>query len=78
MPTYSPPWAKHVVGTYPEKSVDPETGEPQEQRIEIVCNECKATWRVDCRSGMVKQHVQNFALSHAHRDPLREPIKRNP
>lgn len=74
MKSYSPPWAPHVVGTYPEKSVDPVTGEPEAQRVNMRCATCGATWRVDCYSGMVKQHVQNFALAHAHRDALRERV----
>jgi hypothetical protein len=67
--TFSPGWCPHVVGTYEEND-----GE-FEQKYSIVCNKCGATWGPTiCNSGLVRQHIGNFALAHIHRDPLLEPF----
>lgn len=74
MPSHSPQWAPHVVGEFPERTVDPETGESEGQLIKMRCSICKATYQYRCMTGAVRQHIQNFAVAHAHRDPLKEPI----
>lgn len=74
MPSYSPPWAPHVVGTYPDRKFDPETQEWSDQKIEMKCTTCGGTYQFTCTSGAVRQHIQNFAVAHAHRDPFRQRI----
>lgn len=70
MPTYSPTWAPHVVGTYPERVIDRETGEADPQLVEMVCTICRDTHRVKCTTGAVRQWILRFAANHIHRDPL--------
>jgi hypothetical protein len=67
---YRPQFAVHVIGVYDERRADPATGEPEEQRIDMLCEQCKATHVVFCKTGMVRQHVVNFARVHLHRDPF--------
>ena len=67
---YRPVFAQHVLGVYDVRRIDPETHEPEEQRIDIVCEKCKAEHVVMCRTGHVRQHVVNFARVHLHRDPF--------
>lgn len=72
---YSPPWAPHVKGRYTERTVDPETRQPTEQRYVVKCEKCGAQWGpTTCLSGMVRQHIVNFAIAHPHRDPLIDPF----
>ncbi len=73
MPSYSPPWATHVTGTFNERKLD-EDGKPEPQVIDMVCTICKATWKTTCESGAVRAHIQKFGLAHAHRDALRDRI----
>lgn len=68
--TWSPSWAPHITGTYDVRTYDPETGVPDEQRVDIRCGSCGSTHRVVCRTGHVREHVATFARVHAHRDPL--------
>lgn len=65
---YRPPWCPHVVGRYSPRVIEPETGLPGEQRFVITCENCNAVYGpAPCTSGMVRQHVSNFAQSHAHK-----------
>ena len=61
--TWSPTFAPHVVGTFGERKLD-DDGNPEPQRIEMVCNVCKATHRYDCTSGAVRSRISSFAASH--------------
>jgi hypothetical protein len=67
---YRPQWAPHVVGTYDVRAYDPETGAPEEQRVDMYCESCCEAHRVVCRTGHVREHVASFARLHQHRDPL--------
>lgn len=71
--TYSPAWAPHVEGSYPERVVDPETGEAEPQLVRMRCGVCGDEHRVLCSSGAVRQWVLQFAKVHLHRDPLKPP-----
>lgn len=69
MGTYSPGWAKHVVGEYPDREPDGDGGfEPQ--LVKIACSSCGATHQVKCNSGNVRMHVVQFAKAHYHKDPF--------
>lgn len=70
---WRPDWAKHVLGRFTRRTVDPDTRLPEPQKVEIKCEQCGATWQVQCSSGLVRNHINNFAKSHAHRDPLDAP-----
>lgn len=76
MPVYSPPWATHVVGEYPEREVDPETGQAEAQLVRLRCGQCGGTHQVTCFTGAVRQHVLSFAKVHLHRDGLAPIPKR--
>lgn len=76
MPSYSPPWAQHVVGDYPERVIDPETGLGEPQLIKMRCNTCGETSQYSCTSGAVRQWIGKFAFVHLHRDPLNPTIPR--
>lgn len=67
---YRPEWAKHVVGRYPLRTVDPETGIPNPQVIHMECETCGVTWQTTCDSGAVRRHIGNFATNHVHTDPM--------
>jgi hypothetical protein len=70
---YRPPWALHVRGViYP----------PDDQStrlIECYCEHprCNGFFKVACNSGRVRQHINNFAKAHVHRDAFNNPT-RNP
>lgn len=68
--SWSPEWAQHVVGQWPPRTVDPETGIPEPQLVQIVCNKCQATYRTKCSSGAVRSWVNKFARVHFHGDPF--------
>lgn len=74
MPSYSPPWAPHVTGSYGEREFE-EANDGTMQlvpiRIDMSCSLCNATHRHVCPSGAVHQWIQRFALAHVHRDPMR-------
>lgn len=72
--TWAPRWAPHVIGRFSDRVVnDDGTAEPQ--RYVISCSRCGATWGpAVCTSGLVENHIAKFALSHAHRDPLTDPM----
>lgn len=64
---WRPPSARHVVGRWERRRMG-EDGMPEPQAIVCECSVCGATWRGECTSGLVRQHVQRFALVHAHRE----------
>lgn len=68
--TWSPQWAQHVKGWYEERRVDPETMQPEETPCGATCDICGGTFRKMCLSGLFRQHIANFAVAHAHRDPF--------
>lgn len=73
--TYSPLWCPNVVGRYSPRQQDPETGMPEEQLWEAECTACKARWGpAACTSGLVRNHIANFAKAHTHRDALQDPF----
>lgn len=74
---YAPPWAPSVRGRYEPRTLDPATGQPQEQRWEVECtfDGCGAKHKGTCSSGLVHNHIVNFAKSHIHRDPMTEKPK---
>lgn len=70
MPSYSPPWAPHVTGTFPERTFD-EDRVLVPMKIEMSCSLCGDRYQKTCETGAVHQWVQKFALVHVHRDPMR-------
>ena len=69
---YSPPWAPHVRGRYEAREYGPD-GRPEPQRVEMACERCGAAWQTTCETGMVRGHVDRFALVHAG-EPV--PVKK--
>jgi hypothetical protein len=65
---WAPSWAPLVEGRYTKRTFDPDTGKPEEQRVEMACKECGAVWQVKCASGRVRDHIKRFAVSHVHKD----------
>lgn len=70
--SWRPPSAPHVVGTWTPRSLD-DKGFPIPQRVECRCERCGQTWGTLCGSGLVRAHVQRFALGHLHADPMARP-----
>ena len=68
--TYRAPFAQHVLGTYDERQIDPETRQHERQRIDIVCQKCGQTFTTYCYSGRPREKVSRFALDHLHGDPF--------
>jgi len=72
---WRPRWAPHVRGEHTERTVDPETHQADEQKYKITCERCGETWGPSvCTSGLVRTRIANFAVLHAHRNPLMDPI----
>ena len=69
MQEYRPDWAKHIKGSYTERTFD-EDMQPEPQDVFCVCEVCNHKWQTKCSSGVVRQHISNFARVHLHRDPL--------
>lgn len=67
---YSPDWAPHVVGTFPSREVDPETGRAEPQLIVMRCGRCFAEHRHHCTTGNVRSWINRFAIVHLHQDIL--------
>ncbi len=65
---YIPPWAPHIEGRYEDRGADPDA--PGDQKFSIMCHTCGTSYKGTCTSGMVRNHVVNFALAHTHKDPL--------
>ena len=40
------------------------------ERIDATCTTCGAVYKRRCSSGLMRQHIANFARVHLHRDPL--------
>lgn len=76
--SYSPKWAPHVVGEYPKRRIDPETGAPEEQKWTAKCDLCGTVAQGVCTSGLVNQHIANFALAHSSPNPMRSDKKTCP
>lgn len=64
---YSPRWAPHVKGRYSLRVLDPETHEPEEQRVEARCDLCGDRYKNVCRQGMPRNHILKFAAVHSHK-----------
>jgi hypothetical protein len=73
---YRPPFAEHVVGSYPERRWDPQANGWEEQKIAIRCETCGESTQRACSSGMAREHVSRFAILHLHRDPFSPPPAR--
>lgn len=70
---WSPPEVPHVSGRYTRRIV--EDGQPQPQRVEMRCSKCEARHVVpECASGRVRQHIQSFAIAHAHVDAFAKKV----
>jgi hypothetical protein len=67
---YRPKFAAWVVGRYPRRSFDPEENRWEEQRVDMTCEKCGATWVRHCNSGKPREWIAKFAVAHAHADPL--------
>ena len=76
--TYRPQHAPHVVGRYERRTFDQEAQMFRDQRIEMTCERCGATWQTTCATGQVRTHIMRFGTVHLHRDPLAAPVVRNP
>ena len=72
---YVPAWAPHVRGRDQEGARD-EDGAPLESRVEMHCATCDTEFKITCVSGQMRTHVARFAVSHAHRDSLKDPLPR--
>jgi hypothetical protein len=66
---WSPPNAPHVSGSWSPRAFD-SYGLPIPQRVECRCSTCGQTWGTLCGSGLVRAHVQRFALAHLHFEPI--------
>ena len=66
---FTPPWAPLVKGWYTDRDEDGE-GE-----VGAECTKCLGSFKRKCTSGLMRQHISNFARSHIHRNPL-DPIPR--
>ena len=66
---YSPRWAAHVRGWYFDRVI--EDGEPQEARVGATCEVCGESFERKCKSGLMRNHVASFAMSHVHLERAR-------
>ncbi len=73
MNEYRVPHTPHVVGTYPNRVWDRDLGKHEPQQVDIKCELCGATWRVQCEQGRPREHVHTFARDHLHHDPFKRP-----
>ena len=67
---YVPKWAPHIQGWYEQRETDEVTGEVYEAPVGAECTICGQKFRRMCLSGLFRQHIANFALVHAHKDPF--------
>jgi len=70
MNEYRPKFANHVAGWFEDRRFDPETHQPEETPCGAKCEICNESFEKMCLSGLFKTHINNFALSHMHRDPF--------
>lgn len=61
---YSPPWNPNVVGWHTDRDEDGEA------EVGAQCTVCKNSFKRKCTSGLMRQHIAQFALAHVHRGPL--------
>lgn len=65
---YRPVQAPHVRGEYEAREIDPLTGHHEPQHVRATCERCGESWQMVCETGMVRGHVDRFAIvSHLHR-----------
>ena len=64
MPSYSPPFAPHVRGDYPEPRRD-EDGAVEPVRIALSCARCGDRSETRCDSGRPRRRVALYAVGHA-------------
>ena len=64
MPDFSPPFAPHVRGEYPEKTYD-DDGRIDPVRILLSCSRCGDASEARCDSGRYREKVVKYALGHA-------------
>jgi hypothetical protein len=72
---WSPDWAPHVRGYYYDRLPD-EDGIPEEAEVGASCGQCGSVFKRMCASGMMRQHIANFAIAHTHRHPFDESGRR--
>lgn len=66
--SYSPKWAEHVSGNYEPPVFDEDGKKTEGQKWVAKCSKCNATTQGVCETGVVSQHIANFALVHAHKE----------
>lgn len=66
---WRPPSAPHVEGEWTDR-VFGDDGMPEPQLVKMRCEKCGETWQTSCVSGLVRNHVQRFAMVHLHHDVL--------
>lgn len=64
VPEFTPPFAPHVRGEYPDIERDPETGEVEPTVVALSCARCGCEERRPCASGRPRAKVLAFALAH--------------
>lgn len=64
MPSWSPPFAPHVRGEYPEKTYD-DDGRVEPAAVLLSCARCGDRSEVRCGSGNYRRRVTLYALGHA-------------
>lgn len=72
---WSPAWAPHVLGYYYDRVPD-EDGIPEEAEVGATCTTCHTDFKRTCSSGMMRQHIANFAIAHVHRHPFDEGYRK--
>lgn len=71
-------WEEFEIKWAPVTGLHTQRDEDGEQKWKARCNRCGATiGPMTCLTGMIRQHVANFALDHTHRHPLEDPPKRS-
>lgn len=64
MPSWSPPFAPHVRGDYPEKVYD-EDGRVEPADVLLSCARCGDRTEARCESSNYRRRVMLYALGHA-------------
>ena len=64
MPEFTPPFAPHVRGEYPDITRDPATGEVEPLLVSLACAGCGVEERRPCDSGRPRDKVLSFARAH--------------
>ena len=76
MPEYSPPFAPHVRGAFPERTYD-EDRKLLPATVTLSCGRCGEGAVVPCDSGRYRERVAKWALVHVD-CPVRERGKIGP